>query len=473
MGVSRFMKAGTFCVVILSAIFGCSYSETNLNYCSNINGDLFCIAAHEDKIYCLLGTDVCVEQLGEVSENFDGCVVEQPPGDCYSPCGGGRSKEGDDHCALTEFTSGSSGGAGASTETNESHSASGQDPICGNGILEEDEVCDGTDLSGESCVTLGFDIGELSCRDDCSYDDSRCTSFDCGNSEIEGIEICDGLNLGGIGCESLGYSGGVLACRDNCVSYDTVNCCGDGVMGMREECDGVDIGGETCASVDPRYSGDGLRCRDDCVLDVSGCCGDGEIGAEELCDGSVPADLSCLSLGFLGGVLNCTDDCELDTHACFHSECGNGSLEPGELCDGDELGMASCEMLGLHSGTLVCNDDCAGFNAEGCAICGNGLREGDEECDGIDLGGETCTTVDPTQGGALACLPGCEYDTAGCESFGGDCCDENGTPGCEDILCTMDVCSIDPFCCTDAWSWDCVFFAEKVCVLGMGWCYPA
>jgi hypothetical protein len=48
-------------------------------------------------------------------------------------------------------------------------------PVCGNDVIEGTEVCDGTDLNGEDCVSQGFDSGSLGCLGDCSgYDTSGC-----------------------------------------------------------------------------------------------------------------------------------------------------------------------------------------------------------------------------------------------------------------------------------------------------------
>ena len=51
--------------------------------------------------------------------------------------------------------------------------------ICGNGVSEETEVCDGVDLGGQTCLTLGFDGGPLACAVDCnSFDISGCSGID-------------------------------------------------------------------------------------------------------------------------------------------------------------------------------------------------------------------------------------------------------------------------------------------------------
>ena len=45
----------------------------------------------------------------------------------------------------------------------------------------------------------------------------------CGNNVKEGGEQCDGSDLGGASCQSLGYSGGTLRCRPDC-TFDTSGC---------------------------------------------------------------------------------------------------------------------------------------------------------------------------------------------------------------------------------------------------------
>ena len=49
--------------------------------------------------------------------------------------------------------------------------------VCGNNAVEGIEVCDGADLSSQTCRTLGYSSGSLSCLSDCSdYDTSQCTT---------------------------------------------------------------------------------------------------------------------------------------------------------------------------------------------------------------------------------------------------------------------------------------------------------
>jgi hypothetical protein len=100
-------------------------------------------------------------------------------------------------------------------------------PVCGDNIAQAPEVCDGTDLNGETCVSQGFSGGgTLACNGTCNgFDTSGCIAGGpvCGNGIIETGEQCDGGNLGGASCTSLGFTGGTLACSGSC-TYDTSGC---------------------------------------------------------------------------------------------------------------------------------------------------------------------------------------------------------------------------------------------------------
>ncbi|MBI3190126.1 hypothetical protein HYZ41_00320 [archaeon] len=48
--------------------------------------------------------------------------------------------------------------------------------VCGNNAVESGEECDGTDLSGQTCITKGFQAGTLKCTN-CRFDSSECGSI--------------------------------------------------------------------------------------------------------------------------------------------------------------------------------------------------------------------------------------------------------------------------------------------------------
>jgi len=64
-------------------------------------------------------------------------------------------------------------------------SPSGNEPRCGNGIMEYPEECDLEALAGKTCMDFGFTSGELKCKIDCKFDKSECSSMKCTDSDNE------------------------------------------------------------------------------------------------------------------------------------------------------------------------------------------------------------------------------------------------------------------------------------------------
>ncbi|HKE15281.1 MAG TPA: Ig-like domain-containing protein, partial [Kofleriaceae bacterium] len=94
--------------------------------------------------------------------------------------------------------------------------------------MNGDEECDGTALGDGDCTSAGdFTGGELACAEDCTFDTSACIAADdCGNGVIDANEDCDGTELGGMTCSDVDSGGGALACADDC-TFDTSGCQGD------------------------------------------------------------------------------------------------------------------------------------------------------------------------------------------------------------------------------------------------------
>jgi alpha-tubulin suppressor-like RCC1 family protein len=305
---------------------------------------------------------------------------------------------------------------------------------CGDGAIQTDfgENCEGTNLGGASCVTLGYATGALGCHTDtCRFDLSACVATaDCGNGVIQEGEQCDGQNLDGQTCSSLGYHGGNLLCTAGC-QLDTADCitigkCGDARIqaDFGEVCDGANLAGETCENLG--YHGGTLSCASDCTLDLTSCvsegrCGDAELQAAhgEECDGANLDGDTCETLGFHGGTLVCTTGCLLDRSSCEAAgRCGDGDIQAafGETCDGDNHGGDTCETLGYYGGTITCTGDCLQDRSacEAAGWCGDGeIQAGaGETCDGTNLGGQTCA-LQGFWGGSLSCAD-CTLGAAGC-----------------------------------------------------------
>ncbi len=109
--------------------------------------------------------------------------------------------------------------------------------FCGNNLREGDELCDGTDLDGESCQTQGFDAGTLVCAGDCSgFDTSSCRTVVCGDT------ICDSV------------------AGEDCITCD-LDC--NGVQGGNpgnRYCCGAGGGDNPVPCTDPRCNADGNTC---------------------------------------------------------------------------------------------------------------------------------------------------------------------------------------------------------------------
>ncbi|MBU1537430.1 SUMF1/EgtB/PvdO family nonheme iron enzyme [Myxococcota bacterium] len=151
---------------------------------------------------------------------------------------------------------------------------------CGDGIAQTPvEECDGTDLHSETCVSLGYYGGTLSCRGTCEFNLDSCETFGrCSDGEIQDLygEECEGVNLNGASCESLGYYGGQLFCGGDC-RFDLTQCeasgrCGDGVIHMAqgEECDGSNLSSQTCLTLGYGQESGALGCMG-CMFDETAC----------------------------------------------------------------------------------------------------------------------------------------------------------------------------------------------------------
>lgn len=109
-------------------------------------------------------------------------------------------------------------GAGGSTS-----SGGPPPPGCGDGVLDADEACDGGDLGGAACASLGLGDGSVTCRANCSIDTSACSGDGGGDTDADG----DGL---------LGSEEQSLGTDPNLADTDG---------------DGFDDGEEVAAQVDP------------------------------------------------------------------------------------------------------------------------------------------------------------------------------------------------------------------------------
>lgn len=373
--------------------------------------------------------------------------------------------------------------------------------VCGDGERDPREICDGDDLAGRTCRSEGFVGGELRCVNDegvCVLDDDGCrTPADvrCGDGFIDEGEVCDRNGVGGETCESQGYASGELGCiitsdpTRPCV-FDFERCnsrpeCNNGIAEgdpqFDEECDGRDFRGQTCESLGLLGDPDGvLECDPrTCRIDrdrscrQSQTCLNGVAEGTEQCDRDDLRGGSCEGEGFDFGDLACGSDCVYDTSGCGRGCglgedtcpdgacvpagadcCGNRAFcQPGTVCTGD--GGCCPEALPEPCGSNSCiqaGADCCGASGNWCqpgSVCaGDGCCpiEFPQPCGGRCIRAEaTCCNgqaigpADKCCGGRTPCGAGNTCCGTSCVPPGRACCGGNlacETPGwvCTNIV---------------------------------------
>ena len=98
--------------------------------------------------------------------------------------------------------------------------------VCGNGIIEGTEECDGI-LGEATCQTLDYSSGNLSCSTSCTYDTSNCVSSQsCGDGYCAGIAQEENCYTCPEDCRCAGKNCSRSCCGDeNCQKGETSKNC--------------------------------------------------------------------------------------------------------------------------------------------------------------------------------------------------------------------------------------------------------
>lgn len=281
---------------------------------------------------------------------------------------------------------------------------------CGDSVLDSGEECDGDNLNNKVCTDFSATMGVLSCNE-CVFDMSQCST--CGDGEAEGelgdlhYEMCDGSDLRGEDCVSIGQAQGVLRCNSNC-GWDISGCvgggavCGDGVVDAGEECDdGNNNVTDACLS-GPMGTCLFASCGDGYLQAGVESCDDGNGDNTDGCPDGVGGTCEAASCGD-GHVQVGAENCEpsLDptcNHNCTNY-CGDGATRSPERCDDN----------------ISCSSDCQRY-------CGDGVVDTDlgEVCDvmGSGVGSDPYTGGPPGEATSYGgiwqdCLANCQPSVCG------------------------------------------------------------
>ena len=220
---------------------------------------------------------------------------------------------------------------------------------CGNGILEDDEICDGMQFSENLNLVCSngatANKSALRCNAKCQLDMSAACNAVCGNGMIEGDEQCDGLAMPTVNAACTNPDLTKLVCQ-NCRIVD------NGICG-------------TPAKTKPAWYAE--------------TCGNGQLDGGEICDGDIIASTAkiCPTNMIPKGnpVFKCLDSCRgVDiSGACVFGNgavCGNGVLEGDEACDGTEFNQNALNAIQCGTGEklVVSNAVCHQCQIESACV---------------------------------------------------------------------------------------------------------
>ncbi len=359
---------------MLDAGEDCDGANLNGSDCTDLgftDGTLGCDAT------CSFDSSMCTGAVACDVGAIVGCVDENPATCTCEACdaGGGCSLQEDcvcPDCATDDFCSNPAScnfnglcdpynEGCACTDCTDHPLCGGQMGMCGNGMLEAGEACDGADLGGTDCAALGFSGGGvLACNGACGFDTSGCIAgpFTCNEPAIAG---CPEEDAATCTCQACDPGNGCKGSED-CTCPD---CAADAFCSNPDNCanDGL---------CDPYF--EGCICPDCADHPLCGgppaVCGDGMVGGGEQCDGADLNGADCTTVGFAGGgVLACSAGCGFDTSGCIAGPftCNDAALAG---CTDEDAVTCTCEACDPGNGCEG-SEDCTCPDCAADAFCSN------------------------------------------------------------------------------------------------------
>lgn len=307
---------------------------------------------------------------------------------------------------------------------------------CGDGNIDKpnaddvEEACDGLNLGQATCVSLGHKGGgDVACGADCAFV-ADCSDSLCGDGVKDEGEGCDGAS--GI-TDSIHQK-----CTESCLIAEIPPVCGNGVVDGSDACDdGNKENADACRNdcTEP-VCGDG-------ILDSGEACDEGVLNSNsgscllsckiaECGDGFVRSGIEECD----EGMLNSDTLANACRTSCKAASCGDNVLDSAEVCDDGVNNNSSGYCNSSCSGAYK-------YCGDGIKDAPND-QGGYEECDGTDgvIDGKVCNAScmldDCAEGDNKVCATG----LLGVCAVGSQLCDNGHWGACEQSTgSSVEICS--------------------------------
>ena len=316
-------------------------------------------------------------------------------------------------------------------------------PLCGDGIKNGTETCDGT--GANKCPTTCNDSNV--CTTDVLTGSGATCNVVCGHTAVTACVTADGC------------------CAPGCNNVSDKDCaptCGDGAKDGTETCDNSSTNdkcptscNDSNACTTDTTSGTAAACNLTCghaavtqCKNSDGCCAPGCTHSN---DSDCPATVLCGD-----GIVGSGETCDGASCAAIIAGCADNNACTTDVVSGT---AAACNVVCAHEAVTTCTsgDGCC---APGCAnpadidcapTCGDGFKNGNETCDNSSANNKCPTscddanacTTDVLTGTTAACNVTCAHNAITVCANGDGCC----APGCSDL--NDNSCTSHPVVCGD------------------------
>jgi len=336
-------------------------------------------------------------------------------------------------------------------------------PPCGDGLRQIPEECDGDDLGGSTCESIGLGPGTLACSPGCYFNTVGCSpcTDDCTATDAPS---CDGNTL--ISCQQNNYTCWKWT-RTDCTATSQVCDEGSGTARCADSCTDACMQGQTR-----------------CMQDVLQTCGTGENGclgfaAAQNCadDGKICREGACVCPddACTPGASRCSgtiiQTCTAQANGCGAWENGDDCAATGWLCDAG-TGEAHC----VPDCTSTCSPEnactCNGSVVQTCTLQASGCLapENTEDCaaTGRACDAGACVCVHDCTDGQYQCAGNirqrCDADAYGCRRW----VDDTDCAGAG-FICSQGECVCDNQCSSG--QTQCVGNTPQTCASNTSGCW--